>query len=125
MEKGVGGMEYFLAIDIGASSGRHILGYIEDGKIKLEEIYRFENGIKKVDREYIPSTLDRASILKQLNLEAKNNIFEYKYCASMTVLDAYKYLLKLQDILFKLNEMQQNKESLCGNLLLHRLFKIS
>lgn len=64
----------------------------------------------QVDREYIPSTLDRASILKQLNLEAKNNIFEYKYCASMTVLDAYKYLLKLQDILFKLNEMQQNKE---------------
>lgn len=45
-------MEYFLAIDIGASSGRHILGYIEDDKIKLEEIYRFENRIKKVDREY-------------------------------------------------------------------------
>lgn len=45
-------MEYFLAVDIGASSGRHILGYIEEGKIKLEEIYRFENGIKKVDGEY-------------------------------------------------------------------------
>lgn len=45
-------MEYFLAVDIGASSGRHILGYIEDSKIKLEEIYRFENGIKKVDGEY-------------------------------------------------------------------------
>ena len=44
-------MEYFLAVDIGASSGRHILGYIEDSKIKLEEIYRFENGIKKVDGE--------------------------------------------------------------------------
>lgn len=34
---------YYLAIDIGASSGRHILGHLEDGKIKLEEIYRFEN----------------------------------------------------------------------------------
>ena len=45
-------MEYFLAVDIGASSGRHILGYIEDGKIKLEEIYRFENGIKKINGEY-------------------------------------------------------------------------
>ncbi|SCK02302.1 Rhamnulokinase [uncultured Clostridium sp.] len=45
-------MKYFLAVDIGASSGRHILGYIEDSKIKLEEIYRFENGIKKVDEEY-------------------------------------------------------------------------
>ena len=35
-----------LAIDIGASSGRHILGYIEDGNLKLKEIYRFENYIK-------------------------------------------------------------------------------
>ena len=32
-----------LAVDIGASSGRHIIGYLENGKIKLEEIYRFEN----------------------------------------------------------------------------------
>jgi len=36
---------YTLAIDIGASSGRHILGWIEDGKIKQQEIYRFENCI--------------------------------------------------------------------------------
>lgn len=41
--------KYYLAVDIGASSGRHILGSIEDGKIVLEEIYRFENGMKKVD----------------------------------------------------------------------------
>ena len=34
---------YHLAVDIGASSGRHILGYIEDGKLILKEIYRFEN----------------------------------------------------------------------------------
>ena len=39
-------MTYCLAIDIGASSGRHILGSIEDGKINLKEIYRFENGMK-------------------------------------------------------------------------------
>ncbi len=39
---------YYLAIDIGASSGRHILGSVENGKLKLEEIYRFENGIKNV-----------------------------------------------------------------------------
>lgn len=36
---------YYLAIDIGASSGRHILGSMEDGKIVLEEIHRFENGM--------------------------------------------------------------------------------
>lgn len=36
---------YYLAIDIGASSGRHILGWIENGTIRLEEIYRFSNGL--------------------------------------------------------------------------------
>ena len=45
-------MYYYLAIDIGASSGRHILGSVENGKIKLEEIYRFENGISKIGNEY-------------------------------------------------------------------------
>ena len=38
-------MTYHLAIEIGASSGRHILGYIENGKLHLEEIHRFENYI--------------------------------------------------------------------------------
>lgn len=38
-------MKYYLAIDIGASSGRHILGCLENGKLKLEEIHRFENYI--------------------------------------------------------------------------------
>lgn len=33
----------YLAIDIGASSGRHILGRLEHGRLALEEIYRFEN----------------------------------------------------------------------------------
>lgn len=36
-------MRYYLAIDIGASSGRHILGHVEDGKLVLEEVYRFDN----------------------------------------------------------------------------------
>ncbi len=36
---------YYLAVDIGASSGRHILGTVKEGKIELEEIYRFENGM--------------------------------------------------------------------------------
>lgn len=40
-------MTYHLAVDIGASSGRTILGWIDNGKLKLEEIYRFENYIKK------------------------------------------------------------------------------
>lgn len=35
------GTKYYLAVDIGASSGRHMLAHLEDGKIVLEEIYRF------------------------------------------------------------------------------------
>ena len=35
--------QYYLAIDIGASSGRHILGSVENGKIVLEEVFRFDN----------------------------------------------------------------------------------
>ena len=42
-------MKYYLAIDIGASSGRHILGCVDNGKLCLEEIYRFENGMKNTD----------------------------------------------------------------------------
>ena len=38
-------MKYFLAIDIGASSGRHIVGWREDGEIKTKEVYRFPNGV--------------------------------------------------------------------------------
>lgn len=37
-------MNYYLAIDIGASSGRHIVGWLEEGKLKTEEVYRFSNG---------------------------------------------------------------------------------
>ncbi len=37
-------MRYYLAIDIGASSGRHILAHLEKGKMVTEEIYRFSNG---------------------------------------------------------------------------------
>ncbi|MBQ7202495.1 MAG: hypothetical protein IJS03_00605 [Eubacterium sp.] len=45
-------MTYHLAIDLGASSGRHILGYIEDGKLKLEEVYRFEDYLTERDGEF-------------------------------------------------------------------------
>ena len=41
------GITYYLAVDIGASSGRHILGWMDKGKIRMEEIYRFENKLEK------------------------------------------------------------------------------
>ena len=38
-------MKYYLAIDIGASSGRHIVGWREDGELRTKEVYRFPNGV--------------------------------------------------------------------------------
>lgn len=52
-----------LAIDIGASSGRHILGFLENGKIKTKEIYRFPNGVKNVDGHL---TWDISSLLSEV-----------------------------------------------------------
>ena len=37
--------KYYLAVDIGASSGRHMLSHMENGKMVIEEIYRFPNGM--------------------------------------------------------------------------------
>ncbi len=42
-------MNYYLAIDIGASSGRHVIVYKDNGKLFAEEIYRFENSMLDVD----------------------------------------------------------------------------
>ena len=40
---------HYLAIDIGASSGRHIVGWQENGKICTDEVYRFPNGVQEKD----------------------------------------------------------------------------
>lgn len=42
-------MKYYLAVDIGASSGRHIVGWKEGEELKTEEVYRFPNGVTPVD----------------------------------------------------------------------------
>ena len=34
----------FLAFDMGAASGRGLVGILDDGLLKLQEIHRFENG---------------------------------------------------------------------------------
>ena len=51
-------MECYLAIDIGASSGRHMAGWLEDGKISIKELYRFENKLEK-RRGFLCWNIDR------------------------------------------------------------------
>ena len=38
-------MKYYLAIDLGATSGRHIVGYTENNEIVLKEIHRFKTSM--------------------------------------------------------------------------------
>lgn len=45
-------MTYALAIDMGASSGRHILGWIENGCLMMEEVYRFPNEMTEKDGHF-------------------------------------------------------------------------
>lgn len=46
-------MKYYLAIDLGASSGRHIISYKKNGKLILEEMYRFKNNVSKEDNHLV------------------------------------------------------------------------
>ena len=38
-------MKYYLAIDLGATSGRHVIVYKKDNDVVLEEVYRFKTGM--------------------------------------------------------------------------------
>ncbi len=64
-------MNYYLAVDIGASSGRHILGWLEDEKLHLEEIYRFENIL-------VEKSGETCWDLENLWNQVKNGILECK-----------------------------------------------
>lgn len=49
--------KYYLSIDLGASSGRHILGSLnKDGNIDTKEVYRFKNGVMEKDGHLIWDT---------------------------------------------------------------------
>ena len=63
------GDKTYLAIDIGASSGRHIVGWMENGTLKTKEVYRFPNGVKTEDGHL---TWDVVELLA----EVKSGIYE-------------------------------------------------
>ncbi|ALX49016.1 rhamnulokinase [Lentibacillus amyloliquefaciens] len=45
-------LECSLAVDIGASSGKMLVGYIKNGKLRLQEVHRFENRLIKRDKHF-------------------------------------------------------------------------
>ena len=69
-------MKYALAIDIGASSGRHIVGWSEDGKIQTKEVYRFPNGVTEKDGHLVWDTDALFGYVKSGIAEAKKQFPE-------------------------------------------------
>ena len=67
-------MRRYLAIDIGASSGRHIVGWKENNEIKTEEVYRFNNGVKEFNGHLI---WDIDEIEKQVRLGIDKALEKY------------------------------------------------
>ena len=44
--------KYFFAVDLGATSGRTIIGGMNNGKIELEEVTRFANNLIEVNGHF-------------------------------------------------------------------------
>ena len=75
-------MKYYLAIDIGASSGRHIIGYVQDGEIKTDEIYRFYNGMDEKDGHLVWDT-DR--LFSEIKTGIKEAFKKYDEIESLSI----------------------------------------
>lgn len=65
-------MQYYLAIDIGASSGRHIMGWMEDGRLQTKEVYRFPNGVFEENGHLVWDMEELLGYVKSGIAEAKN-----------------------------------------------------
>ena len=75
-------MKYFLAVDIGASSGRHIVGHMEEGKLVTEEVHRFPNGVKEQDGHLV---WDIEALLAHVKKEKKKAFAKYPAIESLAV----------------------------------------
>lgn len=75
-------MKYYLAIDIGASSGRAIVGFMENKELKLDEVFRFPNGVKKEDEHLI---WDIDSLYENVLEGIYKALFKYSKIESMSI----------------------------------------
>ncbi len=75
-------MKYSLAIDIGASSGRHIVGWRENGEIQTKEVYRFPNGVTELDGHL---TWDIAALEGHVKAGIDEALKEYPRIESLSI----------------------------------------
>lgn len=75
-------MKYCLAVDIGASSGRHIIGWEENGEIQMQEVYRFPNGVQEKDGHLV---WDMQALLGYVVAGIKEAFAKYPNIASLSI----------------------------------------
>ncbi|SHE47184.1 rhamnulokinase [Mariniphaga anaerophila] len=66
---------YFLAFDLGASSGRAMLGTLEQGKLKLSEIHRFQNRMTRIHGTHF---WDIYSLFEELKTGLRKCVSDFK-----------------------------------------------
>lgn len=67
--------QHFLAFDIGASSGRAILGILKNGHLELVEVHRFKNEMTQIDGSYF---WDIQRLFGELKLGLKKCISDFQ-----------------------------------------------
>lgn len=72
----------FLAIDIGASSGRHIVGIEADGALQTDEVYRFPNGMQRENGHLI---WDIEGIFQHVKAGLKAAFAKYPHIDSLSI----------------------------------------
>lgn len=75
-------MRRYLAIDIGASSGRHIVGWKVDGAIITEEVHRFPNGVQEQNGHLI---WDTDALLKHIEEGIQKAKEKYSQIQSLSI----------------------------------------
>lgn len=75
-------MKSFLAIDIGASSGRHIVGYEDGGELVTREVYRFENRMDECDGHLVWNV---SRLLAEVKEGIRRTINEFPEVVSMSI----------------------------------------
>lgn len=76
----------YLAFDLGASSGRAMLGTISDGKLKIKEIHRFENRMVEIDNHFYWNIF---SIFDELKTGLKKCISEHGIQPASVAIDTW------------------------------------
>ena len=75
-------MRRYLAIDIGASSGRHIVGWEEDGEVRTREVYRFPNGVTEAEGHL---TWDVRALLSHVERGVDEALKDYSDLVSLSI----------------------------------------